>query len=120
MRESRTAELREVLNSQEIADNGQYPCLGETGDGVFRFIPRDEVLELRQHGNHAVEVSHDVESWDGVWRTYSNLECDYSAIQRDIFEGGDTLLAEVTVYGDGVRVLRQELLEMLASFVLLQ
>ena len=107
MREFRTIELREALSLRKIADSGQCFRPGEIGDGVFRFISGNEVLEVRQRGDCAVEVSCD-------------LERDYGAIQRDIFESGDTLLAEATVHGDGIRVLRQEPFEMLVSFVLSQ
>ncbi len=120
MREFRTIELREALSLRKIADSGQCFRPGEIGDGVFRFVSGDEVLEVRQRGDCAVEVSCDAETWERVWRPYFDLERDYSVIQRDIFESGDTLLAEATVHGDGIRVLRQEPFEMLVSFVLSQ
>lgn len=120
MREFRTIELREALSLRKIADSGQCFRPGEIGDGVFRFISGSEVLELRQRGDCAVEVSCDAETWERVWRPYFDLERDYSAIQQGIFESGDALLAEATVHGDGIRVLRQEPFEMLVSFVLSQ
>ena len=120
MREFRTIELREALSLRKIADSGQCFRPGEIGDGVFRFISGNEVLELRQCGDCAVEVSCDAETWERVWLPYFDLERDYSAIQQDIFESGDALLAEATVHGDGIRVLRQEPFEMLVSFVLSQ
>ena len=120
MREFRTIELREALSLRKIADSGQCFRPGEIGDGVFRFISGNEVLELRQRGDCAVEVSCDAETWERVWIPYFDLARDYSAIQQGIFESGDTLLAEATVHGDGIRVLRQEPFEMLVSFVLSQ
>ena len=120
MREFRTIELREALSLRKIADSGQCFRPGEIGDGVFRFISGSEVLELRQCGDRAVEVSCDAETWERVWIPYFDLARDYSAIQQGIFESGDALLAEATVHGDGIRVLRQEPFEMLVSFVLSQ
>jgi len=120
VREFRTIELREALSLRKIADSGQCFRPGEIGDGVFRFISGDEVLELRQCGDCAVEVSCDAETWERVWIPYFDLARDYSAIQQGIFESGDALLAEATVHGDGIRVLRQEPFEMLVSFVLSQ
>ena len=91
MREFRTIELREALSLRKIADSGQCFRPGEIGDGVFRFISGDEVLELRQCGDCAVEVSCDAETWERVWLPYFDLARDYGAIQRDIFESGDAI-----------------------------
>lgn len=115
-----TIELGEALSLQKVADSGQCFRPSDIGGGTFRFISGGTVLDAKQLGARTLSVSCDADIWERVWVPYFDLQRDYTVIRQDIFSRGDALLTEAALYGDGIRVLRQEPFEMLISFILSQ
>lgn len=57
--------------------------------------------------------------FDAVWRPYLDLDTDYGAIKRAV-DPADRYLSAAVGYGGGIRVLRQDLWEVMVSFLISQ
>lgn len=85
-------------------------CYGLTAFGKY--------LEITQDGN---QISFDClqEEFEGLWQGYFDLEEDYGKIIASI-DGEDAYLVQAASYGSGIRILRQDLWEMIVSFIISQ
>ncbi len=59
------------------------------------------------------------EEFDQIWKNYFDLEEDYCKIIR-LIDKEDSYLVEAAAYGSGIRILRQDLWEMIISFIVSQ
>ncbi len=75
-------------------------------------------LEIWQEGK-GVSLECTQEEFDSVWKGYFDLETDYGKI-LDSIDGEDTYLCKAALYGSGIRILRQDLWEMVVSFIISQ
>lgn len=119
-------ELQEALSLEKIMDSGQ--CFRacrldqhEAAGGIplYRFITGENVLYARQLGRSTLGLSCTEAEWEEVWTPYFDLRESYSALCRET-DAGDAYLQASIVYGEGIRVLRQDRFEVLISFLLSQ
>ncbi|NWO21209.1 8-oxoguanine DNA glycosylase [Oribacterium sp. oral taxon 102] len=119
-------ELQEALSLEKIMDSGQcfracrldqYEAAG--GIPLYRFITGENVLYARQLGRSTLGLSCTEAEWEEVWTPYFDLGESYSALCRET-DAGDAYLQASIVYGEGIRVLRQDRFEVLISFLLSQ
>lgn len=119
-------ELQEALSLEKIMDSGQ--CFRacrldqhEAAGGIplYRFITGENVLYARQLGRSTLGLSCTEVEWEEVWTPYFDLGESYSALCRET-DAGDAYLQASIVYGEGIRVLRQDRFEVLISFLLSQ
>ena len=75
-------------------------------------------LEMAQEGN-SVSLDCTQEEYDTLWRDYFDLETDYAGIIAGI-DRNDAYLSAAAEYGKGIRILHQDLWEMLISFIISQ
>ena len=75
-------------------------------------------LEIEQSQN---EISFDCtpEEFEQIWKDYFDLDEDYGRIMGLIDEADDYLLRAAS-YGSGIRILRQDVWEMVISFIISQ
>lgn len=102
----------------QLAGSGQsftWHALGEGRWGVAAF---GRYLELTQQGNRFVLDCEEAE-FEAVWRAYFDLDTDYAAIRASI-DPQDAYLCGAADFGHGVRVLRQNLWEVMVSFLISQ
>ena len=59
------------------------------------------------------------EEFDLIWRDYFDLEEDYGKLIASI-DPGDAYLCRAAAFGSGIRILRQDLWEMIVSFIISQ
>ena len=88
--------------------------------GVYRYglTALGRYLEIEQKEN---EIKFDCtqEEFDQIWRSYFDLDEDYGKIMGLIDEA-DAYLAAAAAFGRGIRILRQDLWEMIISFIISQ
>lgn len=91
---------------------------GEAADGIYSLVAAGRYLELRQEGD---EILFDCPQadFDEVWKKYFDLETDYARIIASIDEE-DVYLVSAAGFGSGIRILRQDLWEMIISFIISQ
>ncbi len=107
------------MDLAQIANSGQCFRWNRLDEGFYEIIAFDRYLTIRQQGNR-FELSCDEDEWKNIWAGYLDMDTDYAAIGKMIGESGDDYLKEAYKYGSGIRILRQELWEVLISFIISQ
>ena len=87
-----------------------FPCQNKTHDGGGEF---------QQH-DFAGGVTRDEAGHPGSFDVYFDLDTDYANVARLINESEDEHLKEAYSKGSGVRILRQDLWEIIVSFIISQ
>ena len=97
----------------------------------FRWVPADDGTGdyIGAAGKNAARISYDPETEcltvlaaggdEAFWRRYFDLQTDYSSIKDDLIMR-DPGIAEALKYGGGIRILNQDLFEILISFIISQ
>lgn len=109
----------DYMNLQQIADSGQCFRWKKLEENKYSVIAFGKYVEIEQNDNEFT-FSCDEQEWEKVWKKYFDLDTDYELISRLILESGDQHLIEAYKYGSGVRILRQDLWEMIVSFMISQ
>ncbi len=101
----------------QIADSGQ--CFRwEGAQGSYRIPAFNRLLSVSQRGN-VLEADCTQAEWNEIWEDYFDLKCDYGAYIASV-DPDDAYLSSATAAGAGMRILRQELWEVLVSFIVSQ
>lgn len=102
----------------QIADSGQCFRLNRREDGSYSLIARGRYLEILQQ-EETITFSCDEDEFHDIWETYFDLMTDYGAFKARI-ESKDQYMQQACAYGKGIRILRQELWEMVITFIISQ
>ena len=106
----------------EIAGSGQCFRWKETASGCVRVIAFGRVLNMRACADEPGYFEFDCseEDWKDVWSHYFDLDTDYERIEALIRKSGDVHLLEAFKEGRGIRILKQDLWEIIISFLISQ
>ena len=107
------------LDLKQIADSGQCFRWKNTGEDEYTVVAFDRALRIKQDGNE-FELDCDEADWNNIWKSYLDMDTDYAGIAKLIADGDDAHLKEAYAYGSGVRILRQDLWEMIVTFMISQ
>lgn len=110
--------LDEDLDIRKIADSGQCFRLTEEAPDLFVLRARGRALRLRTLPDGA-ELSCSLSEYEELWRNYFDMDTDYAAFRR-IVPPEDHYLTAAASCGRGIRILRQDPWEMLATFLISQ
>ena len=112
---------------RQICESGQcfrLTLLEETKDESGRVrlkygLPAfGKYLKIDQCGQR-VSLSCPEEEFESVWKNYFDLEEDYGRLISSI-DPEDAYLCRAAEFGSGIRILRQDLWEMIVSFIISQ
>lgn len=103
---------------EQIADSGQCFRMNRLARGVYGITAFHTHLEIAQEGEW-FELSCQEEEFNRLWRGYFDLETDYGAIKAAV-DPMDGFMQDSIKKGGGIRILRQELWEMIISFIISQ
>lgn len=109
----------ENLDLEQIAISGQCFRFRPLGEKHYLIPAFDRCLEIKQEGNH-IRAMCSAAEWKELWQEYFDISTDYAAIGRLILTSEDEYLKECYHSGSGVRILRQELWEMVVTFMISQ
>lgn len=114
------------FNLRKICGSGQVFRMYEREPGLFDVYSKDRHVRIS-----AVSAGSDAdcaqeltffcgeEEYESHWRTYFDMDCDYGAIAAGI-DRNDTFLVNAEHCGRGIRILRQDIWEMMISFIISQ
>lgn len=108
----------ENFDLAQICRSGQCFRMDALEDGAFSVIAGDRYLRLRQQGRDCSFACSE-EEFEQFWKRYFDLEQDYGAYLGRV-DCRDGYLSAAASYGNGIRILRQDLWEMIVSFLLSQ
>lgn len=103
---------------EQICDSGQCFRMKKIGEHSYSLIAGDQYLEITQKGTIVDFHCSDVELIC-FWVPYFDLDTDYSAYIKKV-NPRDRYLSAATEKGSGIRILRQDLWEMIITFLISQ
>ena len=116
----------ENFSIYQICDSGQCfrmtPVLEGTdpssGENRMQVIAGERYLEIFQNGKECIFDCTE-EEFEGFWKAYFDLDTDYAKYIAQV-NLNDTYLVNAATFGSGMRILRQDLWEMIVSFLISQ
>ena len=102
----------------QICQSGQCFRMTALEDGLYSVIAGNRYLEIKQHDDEC-EFYCEEQEYEDFWKHYFDLGNDYSFYLRQI-DGEDRYLQDAAGFGSGIRILRQDLWEMIVSFLISQ
>lgn len=104
---------------EQIADSGQCFRMNRIEDDTWELFAMDRYLKVqKKNGFHIFYCGQ--EEFDNFWFDYFDLQTDYSEIKKRILATNDKYLTKAVNYGNGLRILHQDLWEMIVSMVISQ
>lgn len=104
---------------EQIAESGQCFRFKRLGEYHYSVVAFGRYLEMRQEGN-MLYLSCDEEEWKNIWYDYFDMGTDYGEIEKLVKNSGDVHLNEAFGKGFGIRILKQDLWEIVISFIISQ
>ena len=88
----------------------------------YRFITQNHVLYIRRLSDEILyEVSCSAEDWNQIWMPYFDLETNYDDLRYKINrKARNEFINQAVEFGKGIRILKQDPLETLISFIISQ
>lgn len=108
----------ENFDLAQICRSGQCFRMKERSEKLYSVIAGRHYLELEQQEKECIFYCDDAEFQD-FWKEYFDLEGDYAAYIGKIAPN-DIYLNTAAEFGCGIRILRQDLWEMIVSFLISQ
>ena len=116
----------EYFDLKRIMNSGQVFRFYETEPGSFTVYSGNRRLELHQQGNEVTFMCSKVE-YDEYWESYFDLKRDYGKVIKLAAQNckgtddkGKLFLKEAAAYSAGIRILKQDVWEMMISFIISQ
>ena len=106
------------FNIEQICRSGQCFRMEAVDHGRYRVIAGNRYLEIFQRGE-ICEFYCDDRTFENFWSDYFDLGRDYGEC-IDKINPRDTYLADAAEFGSGIRILHQDLWEMIVTFLISQ
>ena len=103
---------------RHIYESGQCFRWEPLGQDTYRIPAFGRTLTVRQTDG-VFDFSCGAGEFDALWRSYFDLDTDYAAIKARVAPR-DAYLQAAVAYGWGMRILRQDLWEVIVSFIVSQ
>lgn len=107
------------MNLHQIANSGQCFRWRQIKDNSYIIPAFGKELTISQDGNTFI-LSCDENEWNSLWRNYFDLETNYNEVENIIMNTNDDFLKAAYQFGSGIRILRQDLWEVIISFIISQ
>lgn len=107
------------MDLKQIAESGQTFMCQKLGDGFYRFIHKDQSVEVRQISDCCVELNCSMQQFHKYWKYYFDVNNDYDRMIQQI-DPCDDFLIKAAEYGSGIRILQQDFWDASVCFVISQ
>lgn len=109
------------MNLHQIANSGQCFRWQQINDNTYKIPAFGKELTISQDGNTFI-LSCDENEWNSLWKNYFDVDTDtnYNEVENIIMDSNDDFLKAAYQFGSGIRILRQDLWEMIISFIISQ
>ncbi len=108
----------DYFDLEQIAESGQCFRWRKLDEYKYQIPAFDHVIEIAQSGSR-FELSCTEQEFQNIWYNYFDLSLDYGAIIAKI-DKNDIFLKSAADYGKGIRILNQDLWEIVLSFIISQ
>lgn len=101
-----------------ICESGQCFRMIQPEPDKYEIIATDKYLRAEQHDDEVIFYCSE-EEYENFWRHYFDLDTDYQVF-KDAVDPEDEYLNAAVKLGSGIRILNQDLWEMIVSFLISQ
>ncbi|MCH5211631.1 MAG: DNA-3-methyladenine glycosylase 2 family protein [Oscillospiraceae bacterium] len=101
-----------------IFDCGQCFRFNANPDGSYTGTAFGRTVRVSKEAGEIILHNTSPEDFWNIWKDYLDLDCDYGRLKMQLTSGGDPIMAEAVKYGEGIRILRQDLWETMISFII--
>lgn len=107
------------FNSTHIFECGQCFRWNVQADGTYIGVIKDAVIEVIEEKESVIfrGVSNSDRKLEEIVKEYFNLDTDYSEIKSNLSKVDEYLKASIE-YGNGIRILKQDIFETIISFII--
>lgn len=110
-------ENQESFKMEDIFDCGQCFRWNKQEDGSYIGVIKDAVVKLEKNNNKIIFSGESDLNFEEVINYYFDLNTNYSEY-KNILSNIDEYLSESINFGEGIRILRQDLWECIISFII--
>lgn len=107
------------MNLHQIANSGQCFRWRQIDDNSYIIPAFGKELTISQDRD-LFTLSCDENEWNSLWRNYFDLDTNYNEVEKIIMNTNDDFLKVAYEFGSGIRILRQDLWEVIVSFIISQ
>lgn len=107
------------MDLNQIANSGQCFRWQQLTDNTYKIPAFGKELTISQDGD-LFTLSCDEDEWNSLWRKYFDIDTNYNEAENIIMNSNDNFLKAVYQFGSGIRILRQDLWEVIVSFIISQ
>jgi N-glycosylase/DNA lyase len=104
----------------QIAKSGQCFRINKLKNDIWQVIAFGKVLEIQQFKQYTHIFHCPSNEYKDIWVNYFDLKRDYSKIKESILKTNDFYLTKAVNYGYGLHILKQDLWEVIVSFIISQ
>ncbi|MDR3030846.1 MAG: hypothetical protein LBU35_00470 [Holosporales bacterium] len=104
----------------QIANSGQCFRINKLDSQCWEVIAFGKRLIIKyiKGDNYIFDCS--LEEYKTIWEDYFDVKRDYEKIKNEIIKTNDPYLIAAVKYGSGIRILKQDLWEVIVSFIISQ
>lgn len=95
---------------------GQCFRWDKISDNAYIGIAKNKVLKIEKKDNTFILYNTTKDDFDNIWYQYFDFDTNYSEIKTALKH--DTVMNTAIAYGEGIRILRQDLWETVVSFII--
>ncbi len=107
------------FDPRKIAESGQAFRIHPIDDSHVELVAFGRYLQIADLGKDEYAFSCGEAEFSDIWLPYFDLDTDYRKIIKSI-DKQDTYLMDAAAYGKGIRILRQDIFEMVISYIISQ
>jgi N-glycosylase/DNA lyase len=101
----------------QIAESGQTFRWDRNDDGSYLIVAFNKAIVISQNDNNLIIKRITKKEYETTFKHYFALDINYLDI-IDSLKGKDKSLDEAIIYGSGIRILNQDIWEMIISFII--
>ncbi len=108
------------FNIAQIANSGQCFRISEQSAGIWVVVAFGKSLKIHVKDDNTHIFECDTDEYNELWHKYFDMQRDYGEIKAKIRAVGDPYLTRAVDFGYGMRILNQDLWEVIISFIISQ
>jgi N-glycosylase/DNA lyase len=111
---------------EQILECGQCFHFDQIGEKDYVIVAKEHLLHITQSNGKITFYKTDKNTYENIWRSYFDLDRDYSQIKKWLIENEKKVLhksgvlEKVILEKGGIRILNQDFFETLISFIISQ
>ena len=102
---------------KHIFECGQCFRWDQESDGSYTGVVNKKILNVAKHNNGIIFNNTNLQDFMDYWTDYFDLNTDYGSIKAELVIN-DTAMRQATEFGYGIRILKQDPWETIASFII--